>query len=145
MELEQIILPLAFLFIAWLVFQSGTFSFVGQDKQHEDLKLSEDEIKKKYNLEKKEKQMSIAENIAQTYGGKSDEASIVGCGLDRLEEGYKRNVGQKEINAMIDFYKHYKNDFSKIEGISTKREIIKLAYMKQWEEVEALGIKILKL
>jgi hypothetical protein len=55
MELEQIILPFAFLFIAWLVFQSGTFSFVGQDKQHEDLKLSEDEIKRKYNLEKKEK------------------------------------------------------------------------------------------
>ena len=89
--------------------------------------------------------MSIAENIAQTYGRQSDEASIIGCGLDRLEEEYKRDVGQKEIKTMIDFYRHYKNDFSKIEGISTKREIIKLAYMKQWEEVEALGIKILKL
>lgn len=89
--------------------------------------------------------MSIAENIAQTYGRQSDEASIVGCGLDRLEEKYQRNIGQKEINIMIDFYKHYKNDFLKIEGIGIKREIIKLAYMKQWEEVEALGIKILKL
>lgn len=53
MEL-QIMMILGFLAIALVVVQAGTFNFFDKDP-HGDLKLTEDEIKKKYGLDKEQK------------------------------------------------------------------------------------------
>jgi hypothetical protein len=51
---EQVVLIFIIAVVALFIFQSGTFNFVSWDKQNEDLKLSEEEIRKKYNLKNKD-------------------------------------------------------------------------------------------
>jgi hypothetical protein len=49
---EQVVLIFIIAVVALFIFQSGTFNFVSWDKQNEDLKLSEEEIKYKEQFKK---------------------------------------------------------------------------------------------
>lgn len=83
--------------------------------------------------------------LAERYGNQSDEASIVGSGLDRLDETDKKRVNQKELDYMVDLYLFNKDKFLKIKGINTKREIIKLAFLNDYESIKSLGVIITKI
>lgn len=86
--------------------------------------------------------MSIAERIGEVYGRQSDEASIVGCGLDRYESEYGIKLNTNDIDKMIQFYYKYKNEFKKLDTINAKREAVKLIYAKDWETISLNGFEI---
>lgn len=83
--------------------------------------------------------------LAKKYGNQSDEASIVGCGLDRLKSEYGIIFDDEDdVEKIIWIYNKYKEQFKKIVTIDTKRDLIKLICFKDWNTVEENGIKISK-
>ena len=59
-------------------------------------------------------------------------ASVVGCGIDRLEESQKEQMDTLRVNHVIDYYRDNNSVFDSIETIGAKRETIKNYCLEQF-------------
>lgn len=59
-------------------------------------------------------------------------ASVVGCGIDRLEESQREQMSIPRVNHVIDYYRDSKSAIDSIETINAKREAIKNYCLKQF-------------
>jgi len=75
--------------------------------------------------------MLFRDKIMKLYGD-LDLASVVGCGIDRLNEEQRGRVSDMMVNKTIDHYQKNKNYFKKITNIGAKREEIKIYCEKEF-------------
>ena len=61
-----------------------------------------------------------------------DLASVVGCGIDRLDESQREQMSIMRVNHVIDYYRDNKSAFDSIETIGAKREAIKNYCLEQF-------------
>ena len=71
-------------------------------------------------------------NLVKYETNDTDLASVVGCGVDRLDESQREQMSTLRVNQVIEHYRGNKFAFDSIETIGAKRETIKNYCLEQF-------------